>query len=674
MNAELPPPSQPEKAADGSFAADSRKLGGSLLAEAAKKAKILALSLKIVGLKRARLHATRMLGAKCHELDLYRERFAETFAAVDRLKAQITIPPREAAGPEKKSVSQMAKEAAARALLIAGSIIARLKLRPELVRLGETISGESAPELQSELVRLEHAKDAIIATETERAEIKSRDTGLGEDSKQAWESARAGAKQALNHGLEATGPIGTRIREKQIILSTRLQALLARTPLQRFSRRHLAIVSASALAVAITLFVYFQYWSFDETDPIAVADRADRLASHPGDPSKPENVSGVSDEGLMSPRKNARALDICIKAVEFSPDDPRRLFELGRVLLLAGEPDEAREFLNEAAMLGHVGAKAYLGRLEPDPEKALEIFQEAATEGFKPAAEMARQMEAFMEKLIADLGRESDERAGHPDDPTKPKNIKGVADPALESEDALTKAIDASAEAVAAFPEEPRYRFQLGRALMLAGMEDAIPHLEFATEKGHGAAMAYLARSKDDAFAAMDLLRRAEKAGFKPAKAMLQEIETQVGPDFEGQGYYFGDVFRALYDNYHPYLDGERWCNIQYAGFINQAFKKSVKALHDPGLDDVITPQLKDLKSHGRLATMSQEEAIFAVGLALSGAADPAGILEPQTQLQLEENALSRIEEDVAKLVSTYGENGVVTKRIAGGIRSLVRR
>lgn len=674
MNAEFPPPDQPEKAADGSFAANSRKLGGSLRAEAVKNVKIFALSLKIAGLKRARRRATRMLGARCHELDLYRERFAEAFVAIDRLKEQITIPPREAAGPEKKSVSQMAKDVAARALLIAGSMIARLKLRPELVRLGEAVSGESAPELQEEFARLEHAKDAIIAAEKERAEIASRDTGVGADSKQAWESARAEAKQALGHGMEAARPLGTRIREKLENLLPRLQELLARTPLKRLSLRRIAVVSASALAVSITLFVYFQYWSFDETNPIAVADRADRLAAHPGDPSKPENVSGVSDDDLMSPRKNARALDVCIKAVEFSPDDPRRVFELGRVLLFAGEPDEAREFLEEAAMMGHVGAKAYLGRLEPDPEKALEIFWEAATEGFKPAADMARQMEAFMEKLIADLGRESDERAGHPDDPTKPKNIKGVADAALESEDALTKAIEASAEAVAAFPEEPRYRFQLGRALMLAGMEDAIPHLEFAAEKGHGAAMAYLARTKDNAFAAMDLFRRAEKAGFKPAKAMLQEIETQVGPDFEGQGYYFGDVFRALYDNYHPYLDSERWCNIQYAGFINQAFKKSAESLHDPGLDEVIAPQLKDLKTNGRLASMSQEEAIFAVGLALSGAADPAGILEPPPQLQLEENALARIEQDVAKLVSTYGENGAVTKRIAGGIRSLVRR
>src|ERR1700754_145299 len=76
-------------------------------------------------------------------------------------------------------------------------------------------------------------------------------------------------------------------------------------------------------------------------DPESIA-RADQLAAHPADPSKPKDVPGVTDEQLQSGDLIEKAATACMDAVEKNPDEPRCRFELGRVLVLGGLTDEGR--------------------------------------------------------------------------------------------------------------------------------------------------------------------------------------------------------------------------------------------------------------------------------------------------------------------------------------------
>lgn len=121
-------------------------------------------------------------------------------------------------------------------------------------------------------------------------------------------------------------------------------------------------------------------------------ERADQLAAHPADPTKPKSMAGVSDEQLASPEIIERAADACIEAVEKNPDEPRCRFELGRVLVLGGLIDEGREHLEAAAAMGSGGAYFYLGKLEDDFDKAKALFQKAVSAGFKPAEDMLTQL------------------------------------------------------------------------------------------------------------------------------------------------------------------------------------------------------------------------------------------------------------------------------------------
>jgi hypothetical protein len=122
--------------------------------------------------------------------------------------------------------------------------------------------------------------------------------------------------------------------------------------------------------------------------------RADQLAAHPADPSKPKNVAGVSDEQLQSGDGIEKAATACMDAVEKNPDEPRCHFELGRVLVLAGLVDEGREQLEAAASKGHGGAFFYLAQLEDDLGEVSDLLQKSSSAGFKPADDMLAQLTA----------------------------------------------------------------------------------------------------------------------------------------------------------------------------------------------------------------------------------------------------------------------------------------
>jgi tetratricopeptide (TPR) repeat protein len=125
----------------------------------------------------------------------------------------------------------------------------------------------------------------------------------------------------------------------------------------------------------------------NETDSIRLADK---LAAHPDDPSKPAAIAGVPDAKLQSGEAIEAAAEACIEAIKADPNEARYEFELGRVLLLGGMVDDAREHLEAAAQRGHAAAYFYLGSLELQVTKGL--FQKASNANFKPANKLVEDL------------------------------------------------------------------------------------------------------------------------------------------------------------------------------------------------------------------------------------------------------------------------------------------
>lgn len=131
--------------------------------------------------------------------------------------------------------------------------------------------------------------------------------------------------------------------------------------------------------------------------------------------------------------------------------------------------------------------------------------------------------------------RESDKLAADPHDPEK--LTAGVN---FNSEDYnpdnFNRAVDACIAAVENAPNDPRQQFQLGRVLWHTGEEDlANEYLGLAAKADYAAALYYkaeilLASSGDDNSAfvdALDLYNRAGKLGYKPASAMVKELNPE---------------------------------------------------------------------------------------------------------------------------------------------------
>lgn len=124
-----------------------------------------------------------------------------------------------------------------------------------------------------------------------------------------------------------------------------------------------------------------------------------------------------------------------------------------------------------------------------------------------------------------------DRYAAHPADPTLPdQSGLGVSDEALDAESAIKVCQSVAGEQ----PDVPRFKFQLGRALMKADrIEDAIEQFVSAAEQGHGGALAYLGDLhlggapgiEADPVLARSLFEKAVEAGFMPAKTILDQFE-----------------------------------------------------------------------------------------------------------------------------------------------------
>ena len=136
----------------------------------------------------------------------------------------------------------------------------------------------------------------------------------------------------------------------------------------------------------------------------------DDLGAHPDDPE-------ALSEGVADDRLNAGSVvEACTAAIALDGDSPRLRYQLARGLVNEGDFDGAIEQLLPAAEAGHGGALALLADIylvgyddvDPDPEMAKGLYEQAAAAGFAPASTMVAQFEDQTRQLAQ---AEEEERA-----------------------------------------------------------------------------------------------------------------------------------------------------------------------------------------------------------------------------------------------------------------------
>lgn len=135
---------------------------------------------------------------------------------------------------------------------------------------------------------------------------------------------------------------------------------------------------------------------------------------------------------------------------------------------------------------------------------------------------------------------ECDAAAAHPNDPEKPKDIRGVADDDID----VGKALAACEEALRFAPDIPRLKFQLARAYLLYDKPaEGVELMTEAAEAGHGPAIAAIGDfvlygvlyDEPDPEAAKSLYQQAALAGFKPAEKLAAAIVADPKEDKTAQ-------------------------------------------------------------------------------------------------------------------------------------------
>jgi hypothetical protein len=142
----------------------------------------------------------------------------------------------------------------------------------------------------------------------------------------------------------------------------------------------------------------------------------DRLAADPDDPS------ALADGVAFAAMDVEAALDACIAAHEFAPDNTRIRFQLARVIYQAGDSELARQYLEPAADADYAAANGLLGDMlfataesDAQEEAALERYRKAAESGYEPAQEIVEAFEPVEVEAVA---------LPEPEEPTEDEMIR----------------------------------------------------------------------------------------------------------------------------------------------------------------------------------------------------------------------------------------------------------
>ena len=249
----------------------------------------------------------------------------------------------------------------------------------------------------------------------------------------------------------------------------------------------------------------------------------------------------------------------------------------------------------------------------PDPVNKYVIsnsdktFTVMGIDGYPPAETLA-QARAIARKHSSPC----DLQASHPADPEKPQNLPGIPDSDLNAE----KSIEACLTAVKANPDKRRFKFQLGRSLMLAGLrKEARDILEPLAESEYGTAQYYLAKlfeegngvPKDQERASI-LYNEAKSNRFDHVAVQQQAVKAP----FDLSGYRNAELIRSVYNSGPNLFHFTQDKDLNSAYLIHMADTFQVVCQEDFALDQ---GDYKDLRKHfsaGKDPTSLRENTTFA--------------------------------------------------------------
>jgi TPR repeat protein len=109
----------------------------------------------------------------------------------------------------------------------------------------------------------------------------------------------------------------------------------------------------------------------------------DLVAASPYDLTRPADIPGVRFDKVDP----AAALPVCEVALTADPENPRLLFQMGRILQANKDDGQARTFYEKAAARGHAGAQNNLGVFYTNGRGGLPKNEEEAVRFYKLAAD-----------------------------------------------------------------------------------------------------------------------------------------------------------------------------------------------------------------------------------------------------------------------------------------------
>ncbi|ACE85010.1 tetratricopeptide repeat protein [Cellvibrio japonicus] len=189
-----------------------------------------------------------------------------------------------------------------------------------------------------------------------------------------------------------------------------------------------------------------------------------------------------------------------------------------------------------------------------------------------------------------------DEFAAHPNDPGR--WAKGVE----EEEIVPGPSIKSCRDAVADYPDTPRFHFQLGRVLLKNEQyEEAIESLTTAAESDYGPAFAYLADIYQSGLLGEADLETAEsyydiaiKSGFEPAIYAKQGLHDtdQEADGFDASKFTNGPILKALYDgDFDSLLQSNQFFISKYLVSLNSYFSEPFN-YHDESCSSYAHPRI----------------------------------------------------------------------------------
>jgi tetratricopeptide (TPR) repeat protein len=247
-----------------------------------------------------------------------------------------------------------------------------------------------------------------------------------------------------------------------------------------------------------------------------------------------------------------------------------------------------------------------------------------------------------------------DELAAHPHDPRRLVK-EGVDDDRI----AAGAAIPACQRAAEVYPDEARFAFQLGRALLAAGQtEEATAQFTAAAEKDYAPAYKYLGDlvAEQEPSRAKEQYTYAAAHGFSPAGAALEELELSL---------FKSDLFA---DKIMTHIHAHDFSEID--PLVGQIYLSALLVTLDSQPVLLLDPQCKPLVN-----ALVQEWGIPITGvLAWVEKAikvledDPEhfgkNLVEIGTILLMRSTIKATAEKDTIALVSHYGCQRAVTKRV----------